>query len=349
MRADKKIMESMNVKKLCSTCKKNSGVAICDGCQQRFCSKHFIEHRQELSQQADHIGQIHDVLIRDINETIPPNHSLFEKIDEWEQELIAKIESTAEVARANLREIVKNNRQNLKDSVSNFTKELQASREADDYTDIDINKWTQHIHELRKMFECSPTVYISGSNSTGSFLHLIEINTQPYQVPICSTAKSCINETFNSLHKTAELSEENHVATRMGSPWFDNVNVNGSNRYSIGIYHIRLRIEKVGDLSMFIGISSSDDTLLFLSKSTYGWWDLNETNTKSENVPNREDRMIKSGDDVTLTLNCDQQQIQLQHHRMNQSVQLKVDVNKCPFPWKLFIKLSNTDDSIRIL
>ncbi len=37
-------MASANVKKPCTTCRKSAGVATCDGCQQSFCSKHFVEH-----------------------------------------------------------------------------------------------------------------------------------------------------------------------------------------------------------------------------------------------------------------------------------------------------------------
>ncbi|CAF3863153.1 unnamed protein product, partial [Rotaria sp. Silwood1] len=58
-------MASTNMKQICAKCNKGGGIAMCHGCQQSFCTKHFVEHRQELSQQIDHIGQEHDLLRQD--------------------------------------------------------------------------------------------------------------------------------------------------------------------------------------------------------------------------------------------------------------------------------------------
>ena len=46
-----------NVKQPCIKCDKDGDIAVCSGCQQQFCIKHFIEHQQELTIQMDHIGQ----------------------------------------------------------------------------------------------------------------------------------------------------------------------------------------------------------------------------------------------------------------------------------------------------
>jgi uncharacterized UBP type Zn finger protein len=59
-------MASAIMKQTCTKCSKGGGIAMCNGCQQSFCIKHFVEHRQELSQQMEDIGQEHDLLRRDM-------------------------------------------------------------------------------------------------------------------------------------------------------------------------------------------------------------------------------------------------------------------------------------------
>jgi hypothetical protein len=56
-----------------------------------------------------------------------------------------------------------------------------------------------------------------------------------------------------------------------------------------------------------------------------------------------------TGDEIILTLDCDNKQIQLQHHRTKRLAQLSVDLDKCPFPWKIVIRLQSAGDCVRIL
>jgi hypothetical protein len=55
-------MASINTKKACSKCNKQAVIATCNECQDLFCSKHFNEHRQDLSQQMNNTGQECDLL-----------------------------------------------------------------------------------------------------------------------------------------------------------------------------------------------------------------------------------------------------------------------------------------------
>lgn len=341
-------MASINGKKICPTCKKNAGIATCDGCQQCFCSKHFIEHRQELSQQVDNVCQIHDVLIQDLDQTIP-KHSLFEQIDKWEQESIGKIQTAAEIARTDLHAFIRSNQQHLKEGVMKITKELQTSREADDYTEIDIEKWTQQIHELRKMSEFSPKISIHEDEMHESCIHLITIRTQPYQASINQTTDLYIKERFDVTNANTTLFEEGRVVTCNEFSLLDNLDVYGMNQYSTGTHHVQLRIEKVGHSYMFIGISSNASKSKYQYDNVYGWWDLIEEILCNLDTLKERQRIIKSGDNVTLTLDCDQRKVQLRHHPTNRSVQLKVHLDNCPFPWKILVKLQEKGDSIRII
>src|ERR1700677_934414 len=98
-------MASALLKNPCAKCDKGGGVTTCDGCQQSFCIKHIIEHRQELAIQLDNIGQEHDLFRRDLTQENSA-YPLFIRIDEWEQESITKIQVAAEAARADLQQLL---------------------------------------------------------------------------------------------------------------------------------------------------------------------------------------------------------------------------------------------------
>jgi len=58
---------------------------------------------------------------------------------------------------------------------------------------------------------------------------------------------------------------------------------------------------------------------------------------------------IQTGDEVTLVLDCDQKQIQFHHHRTQNNATMAIDLQKCPFPWKILVALRNADDCVRLL
>ena len=63
----------------------------------------------------------------------------------------------------------------------------------------------------------------------------------------------------------------------------------------------------------------------------------------------KETNVLVAGDELTLILDCDEPQILLQHQKTKRLCQLPVQLEKCPFPWKLIIGLSNFNDCIRIV
>ena len=86
-------------KKRCALCQKTGGILTCDGCQQIFCGKHAIEHRQQLAVQLENIMEEHDCIQHGINLNIE-NYGSFEQIDKWEKEAIRKIQEIADKVRA---------------------------------------------------------------------------------------------------------------------------------------------------------------------------------------------------------------------------------------------------------
>lgn len=357
-------MASAIVKKPCGKCSKGGGVATCDGCQQSFCIKHIIEHREELATQLEDIGQEHDLLRRDlIQENLV--HPLSIRIDEWEQESITRIQVIAEAARADLRQLLDQTKNDVKISLDKMTNEMQSCREINDYTEIDLLRWIEQLKELRKLSERQLAVELSEDDTRLTSIHMIKIHEQkPTQ------HSSIVDETatriqlltppgmFNQTHERfrnfvgrVALYEDGLLATCLGTYW-DGSNVYGTRLYSSGRHEIHFRIENKGSNNLFFGIKTTSFEMPvhnLTSSNSYGWWELEQTIESVNGHRMHNDRNIRTGDEVTMILDCDNRQIRFEHHRINMMTHLPVQLDKCPFPWKILVTLRSTGDSVRIL
>jgi hypothetical protein len=162
------------IREPCIRCEKGGGILTCGGCQQWYCTKHLLEHRQELTTQMDHIGQECDLFQRDLNQE-NEKHPLVSRIDAWEQQSIKMIQLAAEEARKDLQQYLDHNMTQLKTTLFQITKSLQASRESDDYTEIDLNKWIERLKQLRERLEKPTTIDIIDDDQTQSTIRLIKL------------------------------------------------------------------------------------------------------------------------------------------------------------------------------
>ena len=357
-------MASATAKKTCAKCDKGGGTAMCYGCEKAFCTKHFIEHRQELSQQMDNIGQEHDVLHRDLTNE-QGTHPLLDCINQWEQESITKIQVAAEVARVDLQQLLKKAKSNLKTSVTKMTEELQSSRESDDYTEVDIKKWTNQLQELRKMLNSPSTISIDYENNTRSVIRLIKVSddrssdylyqaSQIYELNNRSSSdlETTVSGRLVDIFGGITLSEGSLVATLVnddGGMFY----VSGIGRYSSGTHCIRFRIEKISsNWHIFLGIVNGSEKItnnVTISTSRHGWWDLDYNVVGGKANDHMYFSIIRTGDEMTLTLDCNDQRIQLEHHRTNRIVEIPIDLRLCAFPWKILVLLCGINDCVRIL
>ncbi len=361
-------------KKPCAKCSKGGGVTTCDGCQQSFCTKHFVEHRHELSEQMNMINQDHDLFRRDMTKDIP-KHPFLNRIDTWERESISKIQTTAETARTDVRQLLDRTKIDLKLSVEKLTNELYACQQSDDFTENDLKRWTEQLKELRKKLDTPVIISIGNDEDTKSSIRLIRVydkqqhpQQQQQQRPFTSmirvpeqrihNLKDCvhnISEKFVEIDGKATLSDDNLMVTCCLASILTQPIIYGINRYSSGKHQIRFRIEKMGDLRLFFGIIRSLENISRSGQaqnnnnSLYGWWDLNEAIVNGKTQTSKYRNIVVAGDEVTLTLDCDNKQIQLQHHRTKRLAQLSIDLEKCPFPWKIVIRLQSVGDCVRIV
>lgn len=193
-------------KKQCLTCDKSGGVMICDGCQQAFCGKHVLEHRQKLGEELDRIMIQYDLIQEEIHQPSSKKSSLLETIDEWEKEAIAKIQQAAAAARNRLEVLENESRQQLSKKFGDLSTVLRTSREADDFSEVELRDWLNRLKELQSESSTPSTVKVVYSKKLMIRLIGIEEN-KPELIPPASTQqKPTENPTPDSTKAKTETS-----------------------------------------------------------------------------------------------------------------------------------------------
>ncbi|CAF1679177.1 unnamed protein product [Adineta ricciae] len=362
-------MASSVTKQACVQCDKGGGIAMCNGCQQSFCIKHFLEHRQELSIQIENIGQEHDLLRRDMD-CDQYIQSLLERIHRWEQESINIIQENARKARIDLQNLFEQNKKEMKTSVDQLTKELRRCTEADDYTETDLRRWREQLEELRQTVSDTSMINIDYDHNMRAALSLIRISISPQHQQrqqlssfvqriyaretnhlIVDQLTDFDNEKFLDIHGNIVLSLDRSTACCSESRW-DGLCVSGLRRYSSEQHRIRFRIDKKNSVNLFFGILTASQPLIARItevESAYGWLELDFPLMNGKAETKGWNKIINTGDEVSLILDCDHRRIRFHHHRTNMLVDLPVDLRLCPFPWKIVVRLDTLGDTVRIL
>jgi len=354
-------MASTTIKQRCEKCDKGAAIATCNGCQRSFCIKHFGEHRREISQQMDNIGQEHDLLRRDMNYERSA-YPFLARIDQWEQETIRMVQASAQKARIDLQQLLDQTKNELKIAMNRVTEELRTCQESDNYTELDIKKWTEQLRELRQMIENPSNINIGCENDATSVISLIKVSSlqrsmlysnqeRRNDTRISEQYAVLSSEKFAEIYGNITLSADGLTGYCSGNH-LDGSYISGIGRYSSRIHRIRFRIENKVSNFLFFGIITASQNLtseISKVKSAYGWWDLGFSVFSGHGKCEDYRKYINSGDEITLTLDCDNRLIQLQHHRTNTSVEIPINLEHCPFPWKIVARLDSEHDCVKIV
>ena len=348
-------------KKQCVTCSKSGGIMICDGCQKSFCGKHSIEHRQELTNQLDGIMQEHDLLQQEFNQ-LSVDNSLLKQINKWEKESITKIQVAAEAARADLREIIEKSKQQLSKSCHDIASNLRSSREADDFSENDLDQWIKQLKEL-KLEIISPSL-IKLIEDEQSKIRLITIQDNSFttneppktkRVSVLKTQTAyTMRERFSQVYGVGvKLEDDGMVARHLDQDW-NYVHILGEGLYSKGRQTVRFKVEfEHGVYNTFLGCISYrmiNDKINFSSLPSAGWFGCNQIYHHGKTILDGYDSsQFKTNDISSLTFDCDQQQIELCHEHQKKTYKLKIDTAKAPLPWRLLVVLCRPNDCIGIL
>jgi hypothetical protein len=351
-------------KKQCAMCPKSGGIMTCDGCQQAFCGKHSVEHRQQLTNQLDGIMQEHDLIQNELHQSSKHN-SLSKKIDKWEKESITKIQFAAETARADLKRLLDTPKESISKACHDIAVNLRSSRENDDFSENDLTRWMDQLKELNleihspssfKLIEDKKSVIylitIQNSNSTNK-KHVGSRELFPSsRSPMLST-----HERFSQVFGPAILEKEGLLAKYIGSTGAY-AHILGEQLYSQGRQGMRFQIQySTESCDIFFGCISSianNSIISCTSPFAVGWFGVDEVYQHGVGMSNSKkygnnSSNIKTNDVLGLTFNCEKQQLELVHERSNNTYTLQVDIDKAPFPWQLLLVLINVNDCVRIL
>ena len=163
-------------KKSCVKCGARNAFIPCDGCQSRFCQKHFTEHRAELTnelrnidEQGGNLKKMHERHEQRLD------HPLFAQIKVWEHDAISKIQLTAQAARDQLRQVLKASTDRIKTLLIQLKVEVDTKREHDDFLESDLLQLNEQLKNIRKQLE-TPSDIALAQDDTSPPIHLIKLN-----------------------------------------------------------------------------------------------------------------------------------------------------------------------------
>jgi hypothetical protein len=338
-------MASLSARKQCANgngCKQMAA-ALCEGCSQALCTKHFIDHRRLLGEEMNVIISEHDEFQHMLNQqtTKPDSHPLIKQINEWEKESITKIQRKAKELREELLQLATGHLDELSKKLRHLSGKLQEGRESDSFVETDLRDWRKSFDDLKTNF-VSPSTFSISRHGTNSLVQNVSVNVIGG------------NDLFERLSDNSVRIEENgQVAIRDASSGY--TEIRGKSEYISGRCEIRLCIEQSADTWTFLGINSKSTPLKnqsYSSKSTYGWTNNNNYLWLNGNILKNTSTArieMKTNDRIRLIFDCDKRKISMINERTNAKYELDVNIDHCPFPWQLHVILYEPNSRVRIL
>ena len=125
----------------------------CIGCDKYFCKKDFTGHQNFLSGEMEKIVEYRNQLQEAINNSIESNGGqnspVIAEIDKWEKSTIKKVKDIAAQARERAIQLLTSNQTKIQIKFQDFSKELAALRESEDFVEPDLDRLNQMIIQFK--------------------------------------------------------------------------------------------------------------------------------------------------------------------------------------------------------
>lgn len=344
----------------CVRCGRVNGLLICEGCNSTFCSRHAVQHRQELTNQLETIVQDHDLIQQNIERSMYEK-SIMQKIDRWERESIKKIRIAAENARSDLRDIIDRSKRQLAKMSRDIATDLNSSSKNENFSEKDLVRWMKQLNTLRSDIKSSYAIDLVEDERFP--IYPIAVTQNKFQYIYKNTPRTAgplttdIEERFLKTTNGASIENGGIIAKHTG-PDLDFAHIIGKLFYSNGRHTTRFKIQQCAlPYTIFFGCISASivpEVFTYKSPSVVGWFGYDEIYqhgvwNNNVNTHGYDSNEIQQNDVLSLTFDCDQQQIELCHERANKTHILPVDLDQAPFPWQILVVLVHQDDCIKIL
>lgn len=170
----------------CSVCRKETSAIFCTGCNAHFCMKDLKGHRDKLSTELDGIIEERDNLQESINKgTQYPNSSspFIVQINEWQKNMIRKIDQVAEQARQSVIELLDVKRTQLATEFKGFSQELLQRKDSENFVEYDLVRLRKMVEqfgqELKKLSHPSTIELHTEESDRIEWSRLIYIEVKP--------------------------------------------------------------------------------------------------------------------------------------------------------------------------
>ena len=332
------------IKPLCVTCRKQRGVFKCEGCSQMLCLQHTSNHRKDVIEQLEEIEDIRVVVEMVLTQQSAESRKdaedlkgeLLKSIDTWEHESIAKVKRRAEEARDELFRSTAGRLDNIKIKLQQLTDEIQQSRQTNDFLETDLRAWVDKLNRWKDEIVYPVTILVRQEST--ALVNQIRVNVYD------------TTEVFERASSKVVFEDNDEVAVVKDGPELY-TEVRGRGEYVSGQHTLSVKVEKLNGW-ILIGIISKSNSLRehsYESPSCYGWYDGEHfVYAGGENIGGKGHDIIQS-DTVSLLIDCDHHLIQLTNERTHRTLELLVDLDRCPFPWQLHLNLNLAPTRIQIL
>lgn len=138
----------------CSKCKDNVGSFNCEGCKEIFCTRHSLEHRQQLNNQFEQLMTGINVIVQQAQDNKQQNESFkkdfHDQIEDWENNMIEQIRERGKQLHQQLDELVTNRNKTIINTTQSLANEVRERHEKEDFLEHNIEQIKQNISQLEE-------------------------------------------------------------------------------------------------------------------------------------------------------------------------------------------------------
>ena len=145
-----------HTKTLCCICNDETEkiTYVCKGCLNEYCYEHLGTHRQEINNELEHVINHYNQFQQAINEKKqnPQNSSLIEKINQWENESIHKIQQIAKQCRTMVIKYTKIITNDIEKKFDELIQQLKQIQKENQFNEIDLNLLKNQLKQITEEF-----------------------------------------------------------------------------------------------------------------------------------------------------------------------------------------------------
>jgi hypothetical protein len=138
----------------CTSCNERNGNTRCEGCNTLFCLPCMTQHHEELAQQFQLLMDVRNEIKQSLD--IPSSTSTNRKqvpclieIDEWEREIIQRIQKIAANARQNVNELIMKHESEISDPFEQISVHIEQQQKEGNYLENDIERVKNQLDALK--------------------------------------------------------------------------------------------------------------------------------------------------------------------------------------------------------